>query len=331
MAVALLIAASCSDATPDETGFTIVGALRQIPASAADVSATEAVFVAADLVAAGERAGLTRPGATTDPEELVAFFGPLIGAPSADRPLRVFVPLPPVFETGIVGQAGEFVDEFGFSLGEATSFAAVEAGRAQFVTVSGVALAPELPEVAPGVSTVGEGEDYELGERAPGRPLGRPLRLAQQDDRVAVSLATPPVIDWLTEPDGATLADDPAFAALGARLDEEAVVSAQLILLEGQPFLGAGFGWSADDVGARSTIVFGYESAGAAEADFARIEAAFYGEDPYGELLDDRLTVELIELREGEIVAVVRFLDDLHPSFSQRLLFTEPPALEGDG
>lgn len=313
------------DELPEAAGFSVLEALRRIPASAADDASASFQVVAADLVIAGDQAGLTHPGATTDPDELLAFYGPMTGIRRDDRPLRMFVPLPRILIDRSIGMADEFDAELGFSPGEITSYVGLESPPAQFVTVTGVSLTEGLPEVVPGVRTLGEGEDFEpnLETRSVARPLGRPLRLAEQDGQVAMSLATMPVIDWLTGPTAGTLADDPALASLATRLDAQSVVSAALVLLEDEPYLGVGLGWSADDSGARGTLVFAYDSAESAEAELSRIEASFAMDSLVTrQPISDRVTLESIEVRDSEVVAVVRFPDDSIPSSTWQMLLS---------
>lgn len=307
--------------------FSVLAALGQIPASAAEDAGSMLQVSAADLVAAGEQAGLTLPTDPTSSDELLAFMGPLTGIARDGARLRLFVPYPQMFVDRAPTRLEEFRGEVGFTPGEVTSFVALESPPARFIVVDGVSLPAGLPEVVPGVRSIGEGEDFEstLESTTAARPLGRPLRVAEQEGRVALSLGTTPVIDWLTGPTTGTLAEHPTLAALAVRLDEQAVVSSMLLTFDGDAdaYRGLGLGWSADDAGARATVVFTYDSVGEAESQLGSIEAGFSGDSLVtGQPVAEIALLESIEVRGSEVVAIVRFPDPPFPSRLWQMLLT---------
>ncbi len=313
VAVAAALAAGCSsdDGGSDlGTEFSVSAALAEIPLAALETTDGLIQVVAADLDAAGEVAGVDRPSNPTDRDELIEFLGPMTGLARDDEPMRVFVPLPQMFTGGAVPQLGEFVAELGFSPGDVSTYVALESPPAMFMVATGVMAPTTLPEVAPGVTTVGEGDDFQVApeERTAARPLGRPLRLAESDGRLGLSFETAPLIDWLAGSDGGTLAEDAVCSAIAGRLDEKGVVSAFVVGDESAPYVGVGLGWTADGDGALGVIVFGFESEGLAEDNLGRIEGTFDGDSSVtGQPMSDLLTVDSIEVRGAQVVAVVRF------------------------
>ena len=126
------------------------------------------------------------------------------------------------------------------------------------------------------------------------------MRLAWDGDRIAASLSTPFVQQWLAGPDE-TLADDGALAAVATALDEADVVAAVLSHVEpgfdqlgsGQPissevlaelqgvvqdpvpfapFDAVGFGWNAVDGEAAITVAYHFSSAEMAADSVASLE-----------------------------------------------------------
>lgn len=325
-----LLIASCS-ASVDipaglEPGFSVEAALAQIPVEAVAETGASIQIVVADVDAAAEQARLVRPIDSRDADEVFSFFGPLTGVSRSGEPMRVFVPFPQFFANRAVGDPAGFEDEIGFSPADVRTFVALEAAPANFVVVTGVSAVTGLPEVAPGVTTIGEGEDYEqsLEQTTTARPLGRPWRLAQQDDVLAASLATAPLSVWLEGSPRGTLADNRDLMAVARRLDEEQVVSAYLAEVEDRRYFNVGLGWDARDGQARGVVVFALGSERAAQSALGLLEGSFEGVSfasnrPLAELV----SLEKIEVRGAEIVAIVRFPDGRPPSTTLQMLITE--------
>lgn len=313
-------------ADAEAAGFSVAAALAQLPASAADEAGSGLEVYAADLEVGADQAGLTPPADPTDPEQVFEFISALAG-PTDGRRARLFVPLPADLLTA-AGNTEAAVDELGFAVASIASFVSVEAPPARFLVVSGVELPEGLPEIAPGVGTIGSGEDGEIDpeHRTAIRPLGRPLRVAEQDGQVALSPWTDPVTDWLDGAPSGTLASDPTLAALAEQLDAESVISAAMFVFDGRPYRGVGLGWAADDRGPLGVAVFDYASTAEAELDRARVEAGFAGDgDGSDAPVAEYLAVQTLEIRGSAIVAVVEFPPDSMPDRLYQLL------LRGEG
>ena len=299
--------------------FSVLGALELIPASAAaDAGSSTLEVSVADVDAAADQARLRRPADPTDADQVLDFIGPLTGFSRDDRVGRLFVPYPRVLVERAISQIDDFVDEVGFSPSDVTFFAAIAAPPAQLTVFGGVTPPAGLPEVAPGITTLGDVEldDFEVAPQArtPARPLGRPLRVAERDGLTAFSLATSPLTDFERGSGSSTLADNEQFATVASRLDEEAVVSASLFTQEGFAYRSVGLGWSADDRGPRGVIVLHYDTAAAAEEQLPLIAEGFAGDSLISDgAIADLIVLDSIEVRGSEIVAVVTFPDDRDP------------------
>ena len=161
----VLVAAGCGDdGGSGETGFgsgeqfSITGALSQIPREfAADFEGNIQIYVA-DLLAAGEATGQSRPTGSTDADEATEWLGPMTGRSKAP----VFMPVPFALLDGVRRSLGEYKDEVGFAV---TDVDATIESRA--LPLSMMVLAGELEpagstEVADGVLTIGEGDDFQI-------------------------------------------------------------------------------------------------------------------------------------------------------------------------
>ncbi|MCK0110870.1 hypothetical protein MWU75_01765 [Ornithinimicrobium sp. F0845] len=243
MAVTALVATACSGGAEDGLGtgeaYTVLGALAELPGP----PSPGLMIQTADLTGATEAAGLERPD-TPEGIALVEWISPLLGQPIGEsgEPAPVFVPVAEVFNLQQLHQHQEFQESLGWSLVDVDSFAELVLPPERFAVVAGdfdeSTLAADLPEVAEGVVTFGEGEDLstDLENASVVSRLGQPIRLAQQDGRVVAASGTAAVEDWLAGLDE-TLADDESLAAVAAALDEQDAVSA--VLLSGGSFQGA--------------------------------------------------------------------------------------------
>src|SRR5690606_35162533 len=160
---------------------------------------------------------------------------------------------------------------------------------ATFAVVAGDldgALRDDLPEVADGVVTAGEGEDLatDVANQTVARPLGMPLRLAERPGLVAASPGTTAVADWVAGPER-TMADHDELAAVAAALDDADVLATALAtgssmaladalgetgspeqvaaleadlgaVLPPAPFRTVGIGWGVEDGAADVTIAY---------------------------------------------------------------------------
>lgn len=247
--------------------FSVMAALGEVPAG------LEGPIEMGDIVAALEVVGLTRTD-SIDGESVLGWIRPITGAPGDDGPSPVFVPIPEELGLSRMQFVDEFHDELGWSVVNVDWFVAAGDPPTRFAVAGGqfddTAL-DGLSEVADGVVTAGEGDDYfvDIANRTTARPLGDPLRLARSGDRIAMSKSTPLVETWLRG--GDTLADDPDLAAIAGALDDVGVVGAFLHAGEGRSgAVSIGLGWSVDGETPVVTVVhrFGAE----ASADDVRSE-----------------------------------------------------------
>jgi hypothetical protein len=196
-------------------------------------------------------ARVRRPAQMDDPQQVIDFVGPMTGF-SRDARMRVFVVFPPSF----IGSAREpvaLIEAFGFALGEISTFVVLNIFVSKFMVLTGVASQQDLPEVAPGIRSVGEGEDFaqDLENRSLVRQFGRPFRIAERDERIGISLEAAPLVAWSDGSAIRTLADDDSLLAIAQLLDERNVVSATIHTLEpGRAnYEAVGIGWNEDDDG----------------------------------------------------------------------------------
>ena len=326
--------------------YTVLGALAELPAS----TETDALLVqTGDLVAATELAALERPS-EPDIDAVASWIFPLTGLPREDEFAPLFVPLGQVFNYQTLADIAQFDDALGWSLIDADAFVEQSTPPESFAVITGdfdeSTLNPDLTEVADGVVSYGEGDDFETnlsGDPNPVDRLGRPVRLARDRDRIAASFSTPFVQQWLAGADE-TLADDAELAAVATALDEADVVAAVLTRVESgfdqlgssqplssevvaqlqdrfqnqvpsAPFDAVGFGWNVLDGEAAITVAYHFSSAEEAADSVASLER-LYRE---GESLVTRQPIsELVTIEDivaaGDVVSVsLSVPDDSRP------------------
>ncbi len=332
--------------------YTVLGALAELPVS----TDTDGLMVqTGDLVAATALAGLERPS-EPDLDAVVSWIYPLTGLPRGDESFApLFVPLGQVFSYENLRDIAEFDTALGWSLVDANAFVEQSTPPDSFAVITGsfdeTTLNPELTEVADGVVSYGEGEDFEtnLSDSNPVDRLGRPVRLAQDGDRIAASFSTPFAQEWLAGP-VETLADDAALAAVAAALDDADVVAAVLTRVEpgvGQlgggtissevlaelqdvvqdqvppaPFDAVDFGWNAVDGEAIITVAYRFSSADEAVDSVVPLEnlyregTSFATNQPISEFV----TIEDIAAT-GDVVSVsLSIPDDSRPQVIYEML-----------
>jgi hypothetical protein len=286
--------------------YTVLGALAELPVS----TDTDGLVVqTGDLVAATQLAGLERPS-EADIDAVASWIFPLTGLPRDDEFAPLFVPLGRVFNYQNLGDIAEFESALGWSLVDANAFVEQSTPPDSFAVITGdfdeTTLNPDLTEVADGVVSYGEGDDFETnlsGDRNPVDGLGRPVRLASEGNRIAASFSTTSVQQWLAGPDE-SLADDATLAAVATALDEADVVAAVLTHVEpgfdqlvgGQPissevlahlqdevedqvplapFDAVGFGWNVVDGKAAITVAYHFSSREEAADSVASLESLY--------------------------------------------------------
>jgi len=243
-AILALAVTACSSGGGERLGtgedYTVLGALAELPGR----PSPGLMIQTADLTGATEVAGLERPD-TAEMPAMHEWLSPLLGntGRANPEPGPVFVPIAELFNIQQLNNHAEFEEALGWSLVDVDSFTEMTLlPRQQLTVISGDfdddAVLAGLPEVADGVVTYGEGEDFSHNseETSVVSRLGRPLRLAHQDGRVAASPSTNTVQLWFAGAEE-TLADDEPLAAVATALDEQDVLSA--VLLSGGNFQGA--------------------------------------------------------------------------------------------
>ncbi|MFV0309393.1 MAG: hypothetical protein ACK5OX_16810 [Desertimonas sp.] len=224
--------ASTPTSSSDETtaaGSLIVDGLAQLPAN--DLN-DPALIMVADLDAVTEANDLQRPTSPEDPDGGRWMMGLTGVAPNGGPPPPVFVAMPRRFFQTF--DPSGFADIVGWSIIDVGTIAAIDSPPDEFIVVgdefASDDLSSELVEVSDGVVTDREGDDHmqTLSDRGPVDFLGRPVRFAAADGRIALGLSTEDVESWLAGT-AATLADDASLLAIGTALDDAGVISAQLI------------------------------------------------------------------------------------------------------
>lgn len=353
-AVALLTLglAACggaADSSDEATADTLVqDALAQLPDDGDWVQVT-----VGDLAGSAEAAGHTISADDQMWHRMVVRGLPAQGVQEVDREDSDYAPvtvvIPGLLERAY--QASEMTDvaaEIGWSPYDVQTVTALTGGSTgieEFMVVTGDfpedALSGQLTELSDGVWTLGEGEDVvpDLGEGITiFDAMGRPTRLAQDGDQIAVSLRTAPAQAWASGTQSSSAADraelaDPAAVldeagALSALLwkprqfdgmtialglddpsaevdldDREALLTDWLEQLSTQTFSSIALGLSAADGQATATIVYHFASPDAAEAAVPAIETLLAG-STFDESMEisSAVTVESVEAQDNLVV-----------------------------
>ncbi|MBV0895913.1 hypothetical protein [Microbacterium sp. NC79] len=231
MTTAILALSGCAASVEKDfnSGFSVTAAASQVPAGDAE----RYDFVAADVAAIAELAGVERSDTSYDW---------LIKLTTPDNDQRAFVPLPDFL---LPQSDGYSTDSLGWGAQNVDRFVSYSALPVTFTVVAGDL--PELPntlnEVSDGIVTDLDGEDLAVDLTRVGDAIdrmGRPTRLAQEGNLIALSSKTDLAESWITG-DGGTLADDPAMKAIAEALDAYGALSAvisQPAVFSGQTILG---------------------------------------------------------------------------------------------
>lgn len=314
-ALLLLGAAACGD---DGGGggsggggslATFRDALAAVPA---DDLAEGALITWADLDAATDAAGLERPEAG-DGEALVDWLLALTG----EEDSVVMVPFADTLQIqSINGRAAEFEAELGWTVADVDAFVELSAPPARFFVGAGDlgVDGEDLVELGDGILTAGEGEDLatDLAGGTAARPLGAPLRLAEDGGLLAASARTEPLQAWVSG-SGDRLAQDDGLAAVAAAVDEAGAVSAVAVRTTPASipwsYDTAAIGWAVDPDG-EPVITIAFHLAEPEEADEAAEaleEALRTGElATSSERLAEYLEVVEVTADDGVLVATLR-------------------------
>ena len=273
----------------------------------------------ADVAAVSEANGLELPDTVQDVDG--DWLGPVTGSEDSVAMLS-----PP---NGVVNlDQAAFAEATGFSWAQSDWFATVSSPPDDFAVYAGSPADADLSSIATeldgGLLSIGEGEDYapDLEGDLSVDELGRPLRLAQERDRLATSLSTPMLEAWRDE-QGDTLADDDSLAAVADTLDDAGVVSAVLQTLgEDADVPTVGVGWSVVDGDPQVAVAYDLGSDDAADEAVAEIESAYTDgssavtEQPYADLVPfdgaeavGRVVVVRVAAEPGRVMVPLSMLD----------------------
>lgn len=325
VAVGLLVTACGGDdgALEAGDGYSVASALAEIPA---EVGTDEVYVSSADLEAVCTANSCQRPDGVDDQDAAQEWLSSMTGV-NMESDAGVFAPVPSSLNARM-GMFGEFHDQLGWSLVDVDSFVAFEVPPEVFTVVSGdVTLSDDLTEMDDGVVTTTDAEDgaVDPNETSPVDDLGRPVRLTEEDNRIALSVTTPPVEAWSDGPEE-TLADDDDLHDIATTLDDADVVSAVLARSDFtgganpgdavlEPFDAVGIGWWVDDEEPTVTVVYQHGSTEDAEAN-ADATASVFDEDAptmSGEPLKNLFTLEDVTTDDTIVTVTLRFADDAHP------------------
>lgn len=275
--VASLMATACIGGGGDGASDALVQTMLDAT-PAQDYAGTGAVFTVVDLAAIAEQQDIAREG---DPGSWAA--PALSGKSVEDGGIGLQIRVPLAQNAALSHEA--WSAETGLSLNDIDRAAELSVGRDTFVALVGPGgWNPDAPEIAEGVHTLGEGDDYSqnLEGRTVLRPLGMPLRIAELDGVLAMSRSTATIEAWHSGT-AATLGDDPRFIAAATELDRAGAIAATIFATDfarpdgvvDAPFEVIGIGNSFGDGAAIETIVYVFADEGAAAASKDELQSAW--------------------------------------------------------
>jgi hypothetical protein len=286
----------------------------------------------ADLARAGDLAGVERPDDPADVEAVQDWLAAVTGL--RDTEGHAVAAIPPT--TAGIERSAEmeaFVDDVGWSILDVDSYAERDTPPSRVAVLDGDfdggRLAGALDDAGDGVWVAGDPDGgYHPDDITPARPLGQPLWLSLAGHRLRVSGTEEDV-----DPEGDTLADDPALDALAGALDRHDVYTAMLaaggslgledltdVIRGEQPapgprcegLTGTAVG-VADDGDALIVLALTQASGGLAGANASVVEDVLgNGDDVMTERpWSDIVTVESVDVEDGVVVATLRPADML--------------------
>ena len=318
--------------------FSILAALTEVPVSVTDVAGdteqTDVVEVlVGDLAAGSAAAGVDRPERSADDGDLVDWARALTEG-------TVFIPFPSDLLSGDgIVNAEAYRDEVGFGVNEVESFVSWNALPESGVVWTGDLSVAATTEVADGVVSLGEGDDFEVdpSQRSAARSLGIPLRFARRDGLVVSTRSTAVALDWLDD-DSERLADDPMFASAATALDDRDVLGAVMVRSDfsvpdgreaeiGQPFGLLSFGWAIESGEPVVTVVYSFESAEAASSASTEIEQVYSTSSlSNGRSVTETVTVEDVTVDGDQVIVTLAMVPaDRPPSIVYQMLQRSEP------
>ena len=343
LALAAVTPACGDDDGPDHLAagddFSVEAALAELPVPP-DLDDGQPIGVnVLDLDAASEAAGVDRPAADADRDDVEEWWA-VLSRPTDDGDVPP-IPVPPfdVFGLGRV-PTGTVEDELGLSVGAVRAIAQVAAPPFVFGLAQGELDEDDLAgadlDERDGVFTAGSGEDLEPDPegRTDIRGTGAPLRLAARGDRIAASSTTAELEAW-RDGEGRSLAEEDDLRAIAAALDEGDAVAAVILTGDfgGRPaggrqtpeqveadaelipieevFTAAGIGFALEDDAPTVTVAYAFDSEADAETAADQVEAAYADGVSLltREPIADRLEVTDVGTEGAVVVARLRVVD----------------------
>ncbi|HEY1135351.1 MAG TPA: hypothetical protein VGE77_12330 [Nocardioides sp.] len=337
-ALALLLLAgglaACSsddDAAPEDTRGVAAadGLVRAAVASLPTTAHDEFVLMVADLDRATELGGLSRPDDPSDEDAFMTWLLELSGTRGGDLAVEV----PDIFGGASVREQDEVADEIGTWMGDARWFAELSAPPSRVSVVEGPIDVAHLEATygADGADgdggrwKVGEGDDHwsDLANRTAVRPLGQPLHLDVEGDRLTASFTEPDLELALARDRGSASA-----LAVAEALDAHDVYTARIVagnLAGGASALPGAFdtvaiGMTGEDGDVQVVAAYAHADASDARANADAVATAIV-DDPQAPPLE----VTGTEV-DGEVLTVTfRVTDDGPPRVAWSVLLNRAP------
>lgn len=281
-------------ATQESAEFSIRGTIESLPRPT-DSSYPIAV---GDIEAGAQLLGLEAPGTAEEKRDWIT----ALGVASPDSAVTFLLPRDLSMEVGMAEEP-----ELGFDITQVSSWAEV-GFQPDAVTLAGDfdadTLSPDLIDLGDGVLSAGEGEDgyIYIEDRTPLRPIGQPLRVGQDADRIILSGNTRTVQNWLSG-QGPTLSDEDDVLETADQLDALGAITAYFLVQPGggagieamlgpsvtpeqaeqrltemqewaitQPFGVVAIGTTVQDTSAQDVVVYHFGSESAAESAVEQVE-----------------------------------------------------------
>lgn len=317
------------------TEFSVQGGLAEL--DNLDTGPEDSLLIhIVDFVQASEAADIPVLSPDSTPEEILS-WAEAVGPAESGTDISLTMP---EFVSSALADPEAMSEEFGWSVGAIDRYSEAAVRNERFTVLAGqISWTEGLPEVAPGVNTIGEGDDYAVNPASESklRITGQPLRVGERDGLAAASLGTPPLAEWV---DGSyqSFADNTDLAAAAESLDSHDVFSATLAqgsfgveTLAGEqsnpatlaklseeavdePFSVVGTGLTATDDGLGHVIVYVFDSREDAAAAQSQLETIWTTEtsSPRGADLSEIVDSPVFE-QEGQVVAVTAPVSDSAP------------------
>lgn len=320
--------ATQESAAQESAGFSIRGTIESLPQP---VESSYPIAVG-DLEAGAQALGLETPETAEEKRDWMT----ALGVARPDSAVTFLLPRDLSSETGMVEEP-----ELGFDITQVSSWAEVGI-RPDAQVLSGDfdegTLSPDLIDLGEGVLSAGEGEDgySSLEGRTPLRPIGQPLRVGQDGDRIVLSGNTRTVQNWLTG-QGPTLAQDEAVLETADQLDALGAISGYFLVQPGggsgieallgssgtpelaeqllaemeqwaitQPFGVVAIGTAVDGAAARDIVVYHFGSESAAKDAAEQVERAWTeGKYQQGDPVTEMFTLVETAAQGSTVVAVL--------------------------